>query len=95
MHALAFPEQRCVISGLLQLVFIWFLEQSGVPIIVTKGVLLKVLRPDLRARGRCALVLLQLVFSSIDSRPAVLSSADDSLWFRADDLPSRLCQKEI
>jgi len=44
--AVAFPEQCCVISGLLQLVLVGLLELSGVAIVVTKRILLKVLRPD-------------------------------------------------
>lgn len=88
--ALVFPEQGRVISGLLQLVFVWLLELSGIAIVVAKGVLLKVLGPDLRASGGWVLVLFVLVLAPIDGCPAVLSPADNSFIFSADNLASGL-----
>lgn len=79
-----------MISGLLQLVFVWFLELSGIAVVVTEGVLLKVLRPDLRSCDGGALVLLVLVLSPIDGCPSILSPADNSFIFSSYDLASRL-----
>lgn len=91
---LVLPEQGRVISGPLQLVFVWLLERSSVAIVIAKGVLLEVLRPDLRSgRGR-ALGLFVLVLPPAEGCPAVLSPADHPLLFCSDNLASRL-QKQM
>jgi len=87
---LVFPEQGRVISCLLHLVLVRFLELSRVAIVVTKGVLLEGLAPDLRAGVGGALVLLVLVLAAIDGCPSVVSPADYSFLFSSNDLPSGL-----
>ena len=91
--AVAFPEQGRMVSRLLHLISIRFLELSGVPIVIAKRILLKVLRSDLCPCSRGALVLLQLVLPPIYRCPTILSPADDSFTFAAHNLASRLCPK--